>query len=187
MRTNNILLIDDSDMDNFINEAILKRNNAARVINTVRSAEEALEFLADRVYKSEAFPDIILLDLSMPGMGGFGFLEKFIQFPFAKQESCTVVVLTSSFDPEDFKRAKRNQSVKHYVQKPLTDIMVNIIFEGRDIQPDKVEKSLSEDAFNFIYSSPLNEARGNKEVKPLTVAGKKQSALEEALLRLLNR
>jgi CheY-like chemotaxis protein len=151
MRTNHILLIDDSDMDNYINHAILKRNSAAHHITTMRSAEDALHHLTTQAGNSEPFPDIIFLDLMMPQMDGFGFLEKFTQFPYSYQELSTIVVLTSSMDSDDYKKAKKNPAVRHFVQKPLTDSIVEIIFNDTNIQAAVLDEPLFKDSLTFIY------------------------------------
>ncbi len=124
MKKNHILLIDDNEIDNYINNHIVKENGIAEKISVKNSALDALSYLKS-IENEEVFPDLIFLDISMPKMDGFGFLEEFIKFPKAKEKKCFVVMLTSSNNPEDRTKAMNYDVVIDYFVKPLEDHMLN--------------------------------------------------------------
>lgn len=104
-------------------------SNLAGKISVVGSAVEALEFLNTLKNNSEEFPDLIFLDINMPVMDGFGFLEEFSKFPVAVTGQCVVVMLTSSSDPKDENRAFQYPVVKRYLNKPLNRTMLDEVFK----------------------------------------------------------
>jgi len=115
-----ILLVDDNELDNFIAEKLLKVNNVAEQIVVKQSGDSAINYL-DRLEKHHhPFPDIILLDLSMPKMDGFAFLELFGTYPQNISHGSCIIILSSSPDPKDMHRARRYSYVKDYFIKPLT-------------------------------------------------------------------
>ena len=119
MRGKKILLIDDDEDSNFLNSWIIKRG-FAEVIECYQSAQEALIFLKNNSEKPDKLPDFIFLDLRMPLMDGFGFIAEFEKLPETILNKCKIVVLTSSFDKEDYLRVSRNKYVIGFLNKPLT-------------------------------------------------------------------
>ena len=126
MKIKNILLIDDSDIDNFINKSVLVKADIAENILTKTSAKEALSYLSD---ENNVFPDIIFLDIRMPEMDGFEFLEECVNFPDHLKSKCTVFMLSSSIDPNDAERAKQHNVVKKHLTKPLTLNLIDAVLE----------------------------------------------------------
>ncbi|MFT5266403.1 MAG: CheY-like chemotaxis protein [Polaribacter sp.] len=127
MKMKNILLVDDSEMDNYISEFLVKESNLAEEINVFKSPIEALEYLAVLQSRQEEFPDAIFLDINMPDMDGFGFLDEFSKFPDEIIKATSVFMLTSSDDPNDVKRALNYPVVKKYFVKPLSKAILNEI------------------------------------------------------------
>ncbi len=115
-----VLLIDDNDIDNFINERMITTNHFSSRVIVKNSGEEALKFLRDHASGTD-LPKIIFLDLNMPVMDGFAFLEEFEKLPDNLKAQCKVIVLSSSISPEDINRASTNQYVVKYVNKPLNE------------------------------------------------------------------
>ncbi|HNP49825.1 MAG TPA: response regulator [Bacteroidia bacterium] len=128
MRLRQILLIDDNDIDNYINRHILETNNVCDSIVTMISAIDALEYLNPIKDDPEKFPELIFLDIRMPLMDGFGFLDEFRNFPDGIKTSCIIYMLTSSQDGMDIQKAKTYPFVKEYLNKPLTHQLVEQIF-----------------------------------------------------------
>jgi len=121
---NNVMLIDDNEIDNLINQKMIEAAAVAENIYTHTSAKSAIEFLkniesldvADKV-----LPEVIFLDIDMPLMDGFQFLDEFEKLGNGSKKKCKIVMLTSSINPQDFTRSKKYTSVKQYLNKPLTN------------------------------------------------------------------
>lgn len=115
-----VLLVDDDKICNFITETTLNRLGIAKEIHSALNGKEALDLLNDYFTGDRAIPDIILLDLNMPIMDGFQFIEAFKRLDYPKKEKVLIVVLTSSENPEDIIKAKK-MGVDHYLTKPLNE------------------------------------------------------------------
>lgn len=118
----NVLLVDDEEIDLFINEKIMTTSNFAKNVHKTESGRVALEYLK-KVQGTEAFPELIFLDLNMPIMNGFDFLaslERLNEFG----ENCKVVILTSSASDDDRTRAMKYGMVTKFISKPINDILL---------------------------------------------------------------
>ena len=111
-----VMLIDDSKVDNFINSKILEMSEKAENIQVFDDAAAALAFLR----KEQNLPDVIFLDIDMPLMDGFQFLDEFEKLSAVAKRKCKIVMLTSSINPQDFNRSKKYENVKLYLNKPLS-------------------------------------------------------------------
>jgi CheY-like chemotaxis protein len=124
-----VLLIDEDDIDNFINERMITTSNFAKRVVVKTSAISALEYLKE-IAPSGNYPKIIFLDLNMPIMDGFGFLEEFDklakQYP-ALAETSKIIVLSSSISPADINKASTNPYVIKYLNKPLSEKYLDAI------------------------------------------------------------
>jgi DNA-binding NtrC family response regulator len=116
-----ILLIDDDEINNFLNNKFLKRYNPEVKVDICISAITALEKLND-----EYNPNLILLDLNMPQINGWSFLDEFRK----KNKKIPVIILTSSIDPHDHIKSKRYEEVIDFIEKPLSTIKISRIFES---------------------------------------------------------
>jgi two-component system nitrate/nitrite response regulator NarL len=114
---NKTVLIDDSDIDLFIQRRFLEVYNFSQQLVSYKSAEEALEWLKHS--DDEPAPDIIFLDLNMPEIDGFGFLKSFEGLPDKIVKTSKIVVLTSSNSAKDKEQAFENKNVIQFITKPL--------------------------------------------------------------------
>lgn len=119
-----VMLIDDNEMDNFINQKIIEANSFADKIYTNTNGLSALEFLNNLYVKKETLeemlPEVIFVDLNMPIINGFQFIEKFYEMPKEFVETSKIVILTSSLNAEDREIAKRLRPNIIFLNKPLT-------------------------------------------------------------------
>jgi CheY-like chemotaxis protein len=110
-----VMVVDDASIDRFLVERIVKKTAFAEEVLSFESAKDALEYL----HQSEEAPQVIFLDINMPGMNGFEFLAEFEKFPDSFKENCSVVMLTSSLYPDDRQKAANSRYVKSFLNKPL--------------------------------------------------------------------
>lgn len=122
------MLIDDNDLDNFINVKTLEANVFAEKIYTNTSAQSAIEFLNNLVTLGEnfsnIFPEMIFIDINMPMMDGFQFIEAFKKQAEAQLLKPKLVILTSSVYHEDKQKALSISPEIVFLNKPLTKEML---------------------------------------------------------------
>lgn len=119
-----VMLIDDNEMDNFINQKIIEANSFADKVYTNTNGLSALEFLNNLYVQkenlNEMLPEVIFVDLNMPLINGFQFIEKFYEMPKEFVKTSRIVILTSSLNAEDKEIAKRLRPNIIFLNKPLT-------------------------------------------------------------------
>jgi len=119
------MLVDDNKIDNFFHERVIRKNNAAKIILTKESGFDAIEYL--RKGKEVVQPDVIFLDINMPGMNGWEFIEHYKSLHETLQNSMIVVMLSTSDNPDDRALAKTHQILSDFKTKPLTKEMLDEI------------------------------------------------------------
>ncbi|CAN5427360.1 response regulator [soil metagenome] len=120
-----VMLIDDNSLDNFVNKKLLETNGFAEEVTTYQSAVEALDFL--KKASGESLPDVIFLDIMMPEMDGFQFLDAMEFLPESTLRHCKVIMLSTSESFRDLNRANKNALVKKFLNKPLTTQVISAI------------------------------------------------------------
>jgi len=111
------VLIDDSDIDLFIQRRFLEVYEFSNQLVLYKSANEALNWL--KTLDGETPPDVIFLDLNMPEIDGFGFLKDFNSLPEKVKEKSRIVVLTSSNSSQDKDQVFKSKNVIQFITKPL--------------------------------------------------------------------
>jgi CheY-like chemotaxis protein len=119
-----VLLVDDDDTTNFLNKRLLKEMQVAKEVLALKNGQEALEYLekaCEPVPDPEyPCPDLIFLDIKMPVMDGFEFLEEYHRRGLDSGDHVIILMLTSSASFYDLERLKNFQKVKKHYSKALT-------------------------------------------------------------------
>jgi CheY-like chemotaxis protein len=120
------MLVDDNPDDNFFHEREIKQNNPENIVVTQNSATKALEYL--KLNPDEhPHPGLIFLDINMPRMNGWEFLEEYSRLDEKIRSRVLIVMLTTSENPDDLAKAKGWSFVADYRSKPLTEGMMEEI------------------------------------------------------------
>ncbi|WP_017732083.1 response regulator [Nafulsella turpanensis] len=121
-----IFIIDDEEVSLFLSQRMLLIQEEDAEISLFLSAEKALKVL--REGKPEDSPDVILLDINMPVIDGWKFLEHFTSMEELIQRKCSIYVLTSSLDASDEEAVKNHPSVTSIIHKPLKIEDIKLLF-----------------------------------------------------------
>lgn len=122
------MLVDDNTDDNFYHERIIRKNGYAEFVVSRESGVEALEYLK-AVKDEENYPELIFIDINMPGMNGWEFIQELNSLEIAGKKNRTCVMLTTSENPDDI--AKANElGILAFKTKPLTNEILQQIISG---------------------------------------------------------
>lgn len=122
-------IIDDDDIFVFGMKRMIKIFNYQTELLVYSNGKEAISGLKDRMHNGEELPQLIVLDLNMPEMDGWEFLEAFTKLEI--KEDITIYMVTSSIDDQDRKKAQQYEEVSGFVIKPITERMFQNLFEDK--------------------------------------------------------
>lgn len=121
MRPLIVAVVDDDELYRFILKSQISQIHPDDEIQLFTNGREALEHVTNGLNEGpKALPDIIFLDLNMPVMDGWEFLESFAKIADNLPKVVTIYIVTSSMNPEDKKRAESFSSVNNFIVKPLS-------------------------------------------------------------------
>lgn len=129
---NRVLIIDDNDLDNFINQKILESSLFAKNIYINTSGTSALEFLKNmntvgKELPEKVFPEVIFVDINMPLMDGFQFINNLMKMEIDSLKNSKIVILTTSLNPSDREKAQKISDDILFMNKPLTETILDQI------------------------------------------------------------
>nr|MBV6630229.1 response regulator [Oceanococcus sp. HetDA_MAG_MS8] len=127
-----ILLVDDNPADNFIHKSVIERLHAAGKITVAEDGAQALEYLQDIAASPERrMPELIFLDINMPRMNGWEFLDQLEAMEDAMQGTIVVMMLTTSLHPDDQAAADQRKELAGFLNKPLTKAALGELLEEK--------------------------------------------------------
>ncbi|WP_423996925.1 response regulator [Maribacter sp. IgM3_T14_3] len=130
---NNVLktcIVDDDSIYRFTMVKALESTKCPMEIMAFSDGEEAINFMLDNLEQDSVFPDVIFLDIDMPVMDGFQFMEEYVKIKPRVGKKITIYMVSSSLDPVDIERAKKISAISDYIVKPIgLNRLKNIIEE----------------------------------------------------------
>jgi len=126
-KLNHILLIDDDRITNHINESLIRKSGICESVKIAHNGHEGIVCLEEAIVQEKNLPDLIFLDINMPVMDGFEFLERFQSLNFAKKEKIVIIMLTTSTHIQDMTRLF-NSGNSDFLSKPLNQEKLMVIY-----------------------------------------------------------
>lgn len=118
-----VLLIDDDESINFLHQYILQKTGMFSEIKSVVHGSLALEILEELL--PDNYPDLIFLDINMPGLNGWEFMEEYNKLPDIGRQKTSIVMISSSINPKDKEMAENYSNINSYITKPLNQRILN--------------------------------------------------------------
>lgn len=131
-----ILCIDDDPITLMLSKKVIEKASFSDEIITAQNGEEALLYFNTLKYSKAKIvkkPQLIFLDLNMPVMGGWEFLDYFTSPAYDEFNSVNVIVLSSTINPEDLLKAKKYPIIKDFLSKPITKAMLEYLKNKMDL------------------------------------------------------
>ncbi len=119
-RFGNILLVEDDPITVMVCDRIIKMSGFSDAVQSKQNGQDAIDHLKEIIEADKLVPDIIFLDINMPVMNGWDFLQEFESLKQQLKTSPRIFILSSTVDPEDYKKAAEFSTVEGFISKPLT-------------------------------------------------------------------
>lgn len=118
-RLKTLILVDDDEIIVYLTKRIIAQTNLVELINVFGNGKDAIDYLKENLNNPDLLPEIIFLDLFMPIMDGWGFLDEYIKIKPKIGKPTTIYIITSSVTAEDIIKAKSYRVVTDYIIKPI--------------------------------------------------------------------
>jgi CheY-like chemotaxis protein len=115
----NYILIDDNELDVYVNKGLLELSQSESKVYTFLSCMEAMNFISNNVNSFNSKRNILLLDVQMPDISGFECLQKYLDLDESVRKKTNIILLSSTIDEHDTRKARQNPLVAGIIEKPL--------------------------------------------------------------------
>ena len=125
-----VMIIDDNTIDLYISSRLIIKNNFGKKVLEYSDAKEALKYLQHNQDNISMLPQIIFVDIYMPLMSGFEFLDAYDKLPSGLKNHCKAYIISSTIDDDDILRARRDKNVISFQVKPINKEFLDRINVG---------------------------------------------------------
>ncbi|MBD3663770.1 response regulator [Sulfitobacter aestuariivivens] len=154
---NKILLVDDDEVTNLLHKRLIRRSGQVKEVAVATDGLEALDYLRSRIAAKAPLPELIFLDINMPRMGGFEFLEKYAELDLDGEIQQVIVMLSTSLLSADHMRAEADPNVKCFIDKPISPTeFVEILseFAGDELEQKLQARLTAQRSSRKLISEP---------------------------------
>lgn len=124
-RFENVMIIDDNLIDLYIASRMITKNNFGKKVLQYSAAIEALKYLQENQEHISLLPEVIFVDIYMPGMSGFDFMTAYDKLSTPLKNLCRVFIISSSIDEQDVAKANLDKNIVAMKEKPITKEFLN--------------------------------------------------------------
>jgi len=128
------IIVDNNSLNCFIAERMLQNIDSTIAVHTFLHAQEAYDYIKKQPVNANDHKTVLLLDIHMPLMDGFAFLQEFEKLPTDLQNSFAIYIITSSTDINDKMKSNKVSFVKRFISKPITFNMLNEIISSMMVE-----------------------------------------------------
>jgi CheY-like chemotaxis protein len=121
-------IIDDDDVYIYAIKRLMSLQNLCDDVIVFKNGREAVDYFINNQQDPSLLPDIILIDVNMPVLDGWGFIDEYMSNDFQKLKEADLYMISSSIDPRDVKKAEALPIIKKYIFKPITLDELNALF-----------------------------------------------------------
>ena len=125
-----VMIIDDNIIDLYVSSRIITKNNFGKKVLQYTAAEEALKYLQENQNNIPELPKVIFVDIYMPVMSGFKFLEEYDKLSLTLKNHCKTYIISSTIHDDDIVKARTDTNVVSFQVKPITKEFLNRIIAG---------------------------------------------------------
>lgn len=123
----NVMIIDDNNIDLYITKRLIIKTNFGKKVLEYDDGAEALKYLQENQDNIPELPKIIFIDIYMPGMSGFEFMESYDLLSDTVKKYCKVYIISSTIDEHDIERSRQDNNLTAFQVKPISKEFLNSI------------------------------------------------------------
>lgn len=128
----NVFVIDDDDIYQYLTQKELEKSQRVKTISTFSDGIKALNYLKEIAEDLSNLPHIIFLDVNMPILSGWAFIEELRQLRLSNLSAIKIYIISSSFDRRDIEKAREYEEIADYLVKPVSRMQIASILEKNE-------------------------------------------------------